>query len=298
MDAAFAAQIIKKEKQKEIIVKRKLVNTGVLLSMFLLMSCGIPKQDFDALQQENENLKQQINSLNMEIDELKNGESRLVGLIDNAYKSEDYQSAKTYIENLKASHPESTKIDYYNKLLVAISQKEKEMQLKKEAAEKERIRLENLNNTGMWEIRHYVDSFGEPTKEGYITNKSLIKGKFSNSATSNSDLDVKFLITNSSDINIKLYEYAGDNEVKGTYDYPGEYFVYVKDQNGKEYSLNAKNSSDRLSFNTADSRIVNKILLNSKTVKFYIKEYKGSSEYNFTISNTEWYENAYRKLTE
>ncbi len=279
-------------------MKNKLLNFGGLLSLFLLMSCSISKQDFDKLQQENESLKQQINTLNMQIDELKNGESRLVGLIDNAYKSEDYQSAKIYIENLKKTHPESTKIDYYNKLLVTISQKEKEIQLKKEAAEKERIRLENLNNTGMWEIRHYVDRFGEPTKEGYITNKSLIEGKFSNSATSNSDLNVKFLITNSSDINIKLYEYAGDNEIKGTYDYPREYFVYVKDQDGKEYSLNAKNSSDRLFFNEADSRVINKILLNSKTAKFYIKEYKSSSVYNFSISNTEWYENAYRKLTE
>ena len=187
---AFIAQIIKKI--KEIFMKNKLLNFGGLLSLFLLMSCSISKQDFDKLQQENESLKQQINTLNMQIDELKNGESRLVGLIDNAYKSEDYQSAKIYIENLKKTHPESTKIDYYNKLLVTISQKEKEIQLKKEAAEKERIRLENLNNTGMWEIRHYVDRFGEPTKEGYITNKSLIEGKFSNSATSNSDLNVKF----------------------------------------------------------------------------------------------------------
>lgn len=264
---------------------------------FLLISCGIPKEKYTLLQNENTELKNKVLQLSEEIDEFKNGEERTIAIIEDAYKKGDYETAKKNIETLKEKHPESKKNVEYQKMLLVIAQKEAEIQKKKEAEEKERIRLANINNTGMWEVRYYVDSFGEPTKKGYIANDNYIKGTFDNSATTNSELNVRFLITNSNDIAVKLYEYAGTTEVKGSYDYPTSYFVYVKDVDGKEYSLNAENTSDRLEFNASDSLVLHKLFLKGKILKFYISEYKGSSKYNFNIDNPEWYENAYRKLT-
>lgn len=74
--------------------------------------------------------------------------------------------------------------------------------------------MANLNNTGIWNIAYYVDDFGEPTKKGYIRNPSYIRGTFSNTATQNSDLNVRFLIDSATDVSIMLYEYAGNNPVK------------------------------------------------------------------------------------
>ena len=49
----------------------------------------------------------------------------------------------------------------------------------------------------MWEIRYYVDEFGEKTESGYIANADFISGVFSNTATHNSDLNVWLLIDDS-----------------------------------------------------------------------------------------------------
>ena len=48
---------------------------------------------------------------------------------------------------------------------------------------------------GIWKVSYYVDDFGEPTKEGYVFTSCT--GKFSNSATTNSELGVKFIIDES-----------------------------------------------------------------------------------------------------
>ena len=70
------------------------------------------------------------------------------------------------------------------------------------------------NYSGIWMIESYVDDFGAPTKKKYITNSDVINGKFSNSATTNSELNVKIIIESQNVIDIKLFEYAGKNPVK------------------------------------------------------------------------------------
>ena len=291
MDNAFG---VAKEKD---FMKKYIFFLSLCFSIILIISCGVQKEKYVLLENENTDLKKQIIQLTEEIDELKNGEERTIAIIEDANKIGDYKTVRTNIEILKVKHPESKKNADYQKLLEVISQKEAEIQKKKEAEEKEQLRLANINNTGMWDIRYYVDSFNEPTKERYIANDELIKGTFENSATSNSDLTVQILITSSNDISIKLYEYADNNEVKGSYNYPTSYFVYVKDSEDKKYILNAKNKSDRLEFNASDSLILHKLFLKGKIIKFYIREFEGSSIYNFNILNPEWYDNAYRKLT-
>jgi len=64
----------------------------------------------------------------------------------------------------------------------------------------------------MWEVRSYVDDFGDPTSDKYVF--AIVEGSFSNSATTNSDLIVKVLIDESM-IRFDLYEYARNHPTKG-----------------------------------------------------------------------------------
>ena len=94
-----------------------------------------------------------------------------------------------------------------------------------------------------------------------------------------------------------LYEYAGNNPVKA-YSSVG-YQVLILDKDGNRYKLRASNWSDRLSFNKTTSRKVHNIFMKGGTIKFKIYESDTpTTEYDFTIYNAVWYENAYRKLLE
>ncbi|MEQ8927059.1 MAG: hypothetical protein RLO81_14665 [Fulvivirga sp.] len=261
-----------------------------LLTLIIISSCGVPQADYDKLAKENQQLKNQI-------EECENGAEKLIAKVEKAYSEKNYTLAKEYIKALSDKHPESSKNDDFKLLLSKIEKEELAEQKRKEAEEKERIRLANINNQGMWRISYYVDDFGEPTKEGYITNTSTLRGTFSNTATQNSDLDVRFLISNSSDISIKLFEYAGNNPVKA---YSSEsYKVLVQDSDGKRYNLTATNYSDRLSFDKTSSRTVHNILLKGGTVKFKIIEIDTpTTEYEFTIQKADYYDNTYRIFRE
>lgn len=94
-----------------------------------------------------------------------------------------------------------------------------------------------------------------------------------------------------------LYEYAGNNPVKA---YSSEkYQVLIQDKDGKRLKIIATNWSDRLNFDKTASRQVHNILMKGGEIKFKIYEIDTpTTEYNFTISKADWYENAYRKLQE
>jgi hypothetical protein len=271
----------------------------IIYSIFLmaiLSSCGVPQEEFDKLQNEKKELLKENERLLTELEECNYGAEKIIAEVEKAYAKKKYSIARQNINMLYEKHPESPKNSEFKSLLKKIEKEELVEKKRKEAEEKERIRLANINNTGMWSVSHYVDDFGEPTKEGYIRNTSYISGFFSNTATQNSDLNVKFLISNSSDISIMLYEYARNNPVKA---YSAEsYRVLIQDKDGKRYKLTATNYSDRLSFNKSTSRKVHGILMKGGKIKFKIIETDTpTTEYDFTISNAVWYDNAYRKLT-
>jgi hypothetical protein len=274
----------------------KLKNTIYVIGiMTIVSSCGIPQADYDKVITENQGLKTNIEKITSDLDECQNGAEKTVAKVLKAYSEKDYANAKENINRLSEKHPESPKNTEFQKLLVTIEKDELALKKVKEAEEKERIRLENINNTGIWTVQYYVDDFGEPTKEGYIRNTNLISGTFSNTATQNSALNVKFLITNSNDINIMLYEYAGNNPVKA---YSSEsYKVLIQDKDGNRMKLRATNYSDRLSFDKTTSKKVHNILMKGGNIKFKIYESDTpTTEYDFTINNSDWYENAYAKL--
>ena len=263
----------------------------------IISSYGVPQSDYDKLKAEKEQLLKENEKLLTDLDDCKFGAEKIIGVVEKAYAEKNYAIARENIQKLYDRHPESPKNKEFKNLLAVIEKEELAEQKRKEAAEKERIRLENLNNTGMWTVSYYVDDFGEPTKEGYIRNTNLISGTFSNTATQNSDLNVKFLISNSSDISIMLYEYAGNNPVKA---YSSEsYQVLIQDKDGKRLKLRATNYSDRLSFDKTASRQVHNILMKGGAIKFKIYEIDTpTTEYDFTILKADWYENAYAKLKE
>ncbi len=176
--------------------------------LFIMWSCGVPQKEYQKATETIDSLVVIIDSLRSQVDELENGEARLVSAIDLAIEHEDWIGAEANIQKLEARHPESSRCSFYKakaeeiQPLVAIQQKAIEK------AKRDSVRLANIDNLGNWEIKYYVDDFGEPTKEGYITYKSLIKGRFSNSATNNSILDV-VLLFGEDYYNIKLFEYGG-----------------------------------------------------------------------------------------
>lgn len=186
----------------------------LLIVSVLVVGRNVPKADYDKIVAESTVLKSENASLKEQIDELKNGEARLVALIENDYRDKNYAAVKENINLLILKHPESLKIASFQSMLVEIEKIEKIEADKQAAAEKERIRLANLNNTGIWENTFYVNKFGEYTKDKYIRNRNFISGKFSNSATEDSNLNVRFLSEGPNKISIMLYEYARDNPVK------------------------------------------------------------------------------------
>lgn len=263
-------------------------NNIILLLLMINLGCGVPQSDFDKLQSEHDKIK-------AELDECKFGAEKLIAAIEKAYSQKKYSEAKQNIAYLSERHPESPKNKEFVELLKKIEQEEILLNAKKEAAEKEKRRLANINNTGIWSVNRYVDDFGEPTKEKYITNTKYIKGTFSNTATQNSDLNIEFLISSSSKISFQLYEYGGNNPVKS---YSStSYNVMIQDRDGKRYKLNAENYSDRLTFDSYSSKKVHSILLKGGTIKFKVIETDNpTTQYDFSIINADWYDNAYKKL--
>lgn len=62
-----------------------------------------------------------------------------------------------------------------------------------------------IGDNGVWLVKNYVDEFGNPTDNKYITTSTI--GTFSNSATNGSELYVEILV-NKNNVEIELLEYG------------------------------------------------------------------------------------------
>lgn len=270
---------------------KKLLMSSVLV--LTLLGCGIDKSEYNKVVAERDSLLSCLNTLEQEIDDLKNGEQRIIGLIENSLESENYINAEMNINALSSKHPESLKNSYYKKVLSSISSKIEKQKQSIEKHIQDSIKLANINNLGIWIINYFVDDFGQPTNNGYITTEKAIYGRFSNTATENSRLRVEFIIANKERVAIQLYEYDSNNPVKG---YRDRYNVLVQDKDGNQYKLRAHNyDSDRLTF--SDSEKMHNILLSGGNIKIkIIDSERNTTQYNFEIEDADWYENAYIKL--
>lgn len=166
------------------------------------------------------------------------------------------------------------------------------------SAKKAEAGANDPNNTGMWELRYYVDEFRMPTDTAYIVNTNWITGTFSNSATTNSLLNVKFLI-DEEDLSIMLYEY-GNNQVKNAYSSRTAYYdVTMLDNNGTKHYLEGYifSNGDRIFFDETDEAIILEALKANGTVRFAIVETeRASNSYVFAIEDTSYFSNAYELL--
>ncbi len=258
----------------------------IIYFFLLIATIGcVSKADYEKLKVENTSLREAL-------DECQNGADKLIAKIDKAYSEESYTYAKENILALQKRHPEAYKAERYNQMLdsidIYIEQKLKE----KEEKEKERIRLENLNNTGIWQVEYYVDEFGEETKSSFVLTD--IYGTFSNSATTNSRLKVRFLI-DSNKARINLYEYARNHPIKGE----GTVYFKIRDKNKKEYHIQGSNgnSGDTYLFQDNYKQLL-KILKTGGEIKFIAEtdRYGSPSVYKFTIDNADWIDNALTKM--
>ena len=265
-------------------------NASIVIMLLLLVSCGISEKKHNDLLKENKTLIEENKTLKADLDMYVNGESKLIAKVNKFYKEKDFKESKRNINLLNEKFPESNKISEINIIsekIAKIEKKEKEKQIE---IAKEKEKLKNFNNTGIWSVNYYVDDFGEPTKIKYI-GSNTISGRFSNTATQDSQLNLKFLITNPNKISVMLYEYAGNNPVKG---YDEKYKVLVMDKDGNKTTVYGKNYSDRLTLGSSSSKKVHNIFLKGGTVKFKIYESdRSSTQYNFSVYS-QHYNNAYR----
>lgn len=145
---------------------------------------------------------------------------------------------------------------------------------------------------GVWEVRNYVDSFGDPTDEQYLTQQSRSQGTFSNSATTGSRLVWYFLI-DVDDVAIALREYGS---------YPvsyGDFRLNVKEADGTVSSFRMKASGDRL-YITSDEENFREILESEIPVKLSIDETGSysSSKYNLGEFNPAGFGNAWDAISD
>lgn len=146
----------------------------------------------------------------------------------------------------------------------------------------------NNNTFGIWEISNYVDDFGEQTKEGYI--HTFCTGTFSNSATTNSELGVQFIIDKSG-MRIELYEYNRNHPIKGE----GFFKMKAKRANGEiiEFkTYNAENGSNCVEKEYFEALM--SFLQKEGEVKFIAKSSSSSilSEYEFSLTDTSFLKEA------
>lgn len=139
----------------------------------------------------------------------------------------------------------------------------------------------------IWYTHHYVDEFGEPMQRRFATTHPIISGTFSNSATQDSKLNVRFLIDKEG-LAIQLYEYAGNNPVKA---YSTEHYnVFIRSKEGQSGPIRAFNYSDRLIFGKYDKVKVHKILTKGGIIDFHIRHRDSpmiQGIYKFTIQSVQ-----------
>lgn len=261
---------------------------GIICVLLVLQGC--------VSSSEHQEVLSQVVALEKQLDECENGENKIVAQIEQAVKEEKAEIIVELVAELLSRYPETSSREEMEKLALKLNKQIEEQRKAELAAKEEEKRLKEINNTGSWQIKYYVDDFGEPTKKGYITCPDVL-GTFSNTATQNSVCNYRFLITSGADISFKMFEYGKNNPVKSSYS-TTNYKGIIKDSNGKKIKFTGENYSDRISLGKNGSWALHKSLLLGGVVQVVLWESdNSSSEYKFTIDSTKYYDNAYRIFT-
>ncbi len=131
-----------------------------------------------------------------------------------------------------------------------------------------------------WVVDYYVDDFGDKTSDSYL--RGSFKGKFSNSATTGSNLTVYFYY-DTTICSIRLLEYDSH---KATFYTSDDVTLKFKVDN-KEYTIELiiLSSGDDLYFTSSESNYytLKKALTDGKEIKCVIRSRKYSDTYQFTM---------------
>lgn len=184
----------------------------VILSFGLLWGC-VKQSTHDQALRTIDSLKVANQTLIEENDELLNGEKRLIDYIELYHRNKDYVKSYEFITMLKSRHPASNYLIQKEKMVVSIERGARIMQDSIDKAREDSVKLANINELGIWEVRDVKNDFDEPTGKKYLS--AYISGRFSNSATAGSPLRVWISIDSVDDISVYFDEYSDwtyDNE--------------------------------------------------------------------------------------
>lgn len=136
------------------------------------------------------------------------------------------------------------------------------------------------NQDCLFKITYFVDSFGDPTDKGYITQKDFSKGTFSNSATTNSIIKWSLILAPDQAAFV-IYEYES-TRITGSSAYPDSYVVKIKTEDGQVETFYCQNYSDRISVKSWDLNRFIETILKEGIIKISIEE---STKYSATKYN-------------
>lgn len=147
-------------------------------------------------------------------------------------------------------------------------------------------------------IQYFVDEVGDPTTQGYITQKQRANGTFSNSATTNSDITWYIIAAPEPEqVAFVIFEYSR-TRLTGSSGFPDEYRINVKTEDGRMLHLSGKNYSDRISLNKEDASTLRSELMKDQILKISIVEQTRftASSYNLGALNTTGFSSLYSQL--
>ena len=155
------------------------------------------------------------------------------------------------------------------------------------------IAEDSTDEYGIWNIDEFVDEFDLPAGVYYIDSDPLY-GKFSNSATTNSDVTAflfceKFSDTKKPFIKFKMYEYDS-YLVKNAYSSAKIYDIIMMDLTGVMLS---HNSALGIADDEEIATVIN-ALKEGGTVRFAIVDSENSlNKYSFAIDEADGFDKAY-----
>lgn len=153
--------------------------------------------------------------------------------------------------------------------------------------EKERLRLENLHNTGNWYLIHLVDVFGDPTDQKALRTKA----KWHDLLGHNPEVIVQVNNSNTIILAVDYFNRSYDAEILSK---SIPCIVSVK-AIGETISFETTMKHNMLRLNRNASSQLHNIFLKSGEVKFNIRSITNNPGVivNFTLENVFYYNNAY-----
>jgi hypothetical protein len=150
----------------------------------------------------------------------------------------------------------------------------------------------------MWEVKYFADEFGDETWHKYVTSTNALVGSFSNTATSNSILYVKLIITSTNGFGFELYEYNANNKVT-SFSFQ-DVIMNVKDRYDNEYTFKCS-GNERFIAKDVDQKSsmdMLSVLRKGGIVKFTVRIGSNAiySKYNFVIEDASGFIEAYNQL--